>query len=102
MFSNHLLNEIFWSLDMWVVIGFVGQFMFTMRFVSQWWASEKEQKSVIPVSFWFFSIAGGAIVLAYAIHKQDPVFIVGQAAGLLIYFRNLYFVIKEHRKTKVQ
>lgn len=99
MLSHHLMDLII-NLDLWVIIGFVGQFMFTMRFVSQWWASEKEQKSVIPVSFWFFSIAGGAIVLAYAIHKQDPVFIIGQGAGLLIYFRNLFFVIKEHRKNQ--
>lgn len=99
MLSHHLMDLII-NLDLWVIIGFAGQFMFTMRFVSQWWASEKEQKSVIPASFWFFSIAGGAIVLAYAIHKQDPVFIIGQGAGLLIYFRNLFFVIKEHRKNK--
>jgi lipid-A-disaccharide synthase-like uncharacterized protein len=58
----------------------------------QWIASEKVKKSVIPTSFWIFSILGGSIVLAYAIHKEDPVFIVGQAAGLMIYFRNLYFV----------
>ncbi len=97
MFSHHLIDTLT-SVDMWVIIGFVGQFMFTMRFVTQWIQSEKVQKSVIPTSFWIFSILGGGIVLAYAIHKQDPVFIVGQAAGLLIYFRNLYFVIKEHRR----
>lgn len=99
MLSHHLIDIIL-RFDLWVIIGFVGQFMFTMRFVSQWWASEKEQKSVIPLSFWFFSIAGGAVVLAYAIHKQDPVFIVGQGAGLLIYFRNLYFVLKENKQNK--
>jgi lipid-A-disaccharide synthase-like uncharacterized protein len=97
-FSQHLMDLLF-SFDTWVVIGFIGQFMFTMRFLVQWWASEKAQKSVIPSSFWVFSILGGGIVLAYAIHKQDPVFIVGQAAGLLIYARNLYFVIRETKKT---
>ena len=91
MYSQHLI-DIISSFDTWVIIGFIGQFMFTMRFMVQWIASEKVQKSVIPTSFWIFSILGGSIVLAYAIHKEDPVFIVGQAAGLLIYFRNLYFV----------
>lgn len=96
MFSHELIDMLS-SFDTWVIIGFVGQFMFTMRFVLQWFASEKAQKSVVPPSFWIFSILGGAIVLAYAIHKQDPVFIMGQGAGLLIYFRNLYFVIREYR-----
>lgn len=98
MFSHHLI-DIAKSFDLWVIIGFIGQFMFTMRFVMQWLASEKVQKSVVPVSFWFFSISGGLIVLAYAIHKSDPVFIVGQGAGLLIYFRNVYFILVEHRKS---
>jgi len=99
MFSQHLIDLIS-SFDTWVIIGFVGQFMFTMRFLVQWFESEKVQKSVIPTSFWVFSILGGSIVLAYAVHKEDPVFIVGQAAGLLIYFRNLYFVLRERRLAK--
>lgn len=96
MFSHELI-DLLSSFDTWVIIGFIGQFMFTMRFVLQWFASEKAQKSVVPPSFWIFSILGGTIVLAYAIHKQDPVFILGQGTGLLIYFRNLYFVIREYR-----
>ena len=100
MFAHHLMDLIF-SIDLWVLVGFIGQFMFTMRFVMQWIASEKVQKSVVPVSFWFFSISGGLIVLAYAIHKQDPVFIVGQGAGLLIYFRNLYFILTQHKKSSL-
>ena len=98
MYSQHII-DILKSFDLWVVIGLVGQFMFTMRFVMQWLASEKARKSVMPVSFWFFSISGGLIVLAYAIHKQDPVFIIGQGTGLLIYFRNLYFILVEHKKS---
>ncbi len=93
MFSKHLI-DLLSEINTWVIIGFIGQFMFTMRFVVQWIASEKAQKSVIPTAFWIFSILGGTIVLAYAIHKEDPVFILGQGAGLLIYFRNLYFVIR--------
>ena len=82
----------------WLVIGFFGQAMFSMRFLIQWISSEKQKKSVFPVQFWYFSIAGGSILLSYAIFKQDPVFIVGQGAGLFIYFRNLYFVGKERKR----
>ena len=67
----------------WVAIGFIGQAMFSMRFIYQWFHSERAKRSVIPEAFWYFSVAGGATLLAYAIHREDPVFIVGQGAGLL-------------------
>ena len=76
----------------WIVIGFAGQFFFFSRFLVQWLASEKEKKSVVPVSFWYFSIAGGAILFFYAIYRRDPVFIAGQAVGLFVYLRNLWFI----------
>jgi lipid-A-disaccharide synthase-like uncharacterized protein len=76
----------------WLAVGFAGQAMFSMRFLVQWWASERQKRSVIPVAFWFFSLAGGLTLLSYAIYRQDPVFIVGQAGGLFIYSRNLYFI----------
>ncbi len=76
----------------WVAVGFLGQAIFSIRFLIQWISSEKRRESVIPIAFWYFSIAGGATLLAYAIHRLDPVFIVGQAAGLLVYARNLYFI----------
>jgi len=76
----------------WLVVGFLGQAMFFLRFLVQWLASEKEKRSVIPKTFWYFSIIGGVIVLFYAIHRHDPVFIIGQCCGVLIYVRNLYFV----------
>jgi lipid-A-disaccharide synthase-like uncharacterized protein len=79
----------------WVAIGLAGQFFFTMRFVLQWIATEKKKKSVIPVSFWYFSILGSIILLCYSVYRQDPVFILGQAFGMTVYFRNLYFVRKE-------
>lgn len=82
----------------WLVIGFIGQAMFSARFLIQWLASEKVRKSIIPNLFWWFSLAGGAILLIYALHRQDPVFIVGQAAGLLIYFRNIYLIYFAHKK----
>lgn len=76
----------------WIFIGFCGQTLFFMRFFVQWIASERQRRSVIPVTFWYFSLAGGVVLLAYAIWRADPVFIVGQASGLFIYGRNLYFV----------
>ena len=79
--------------DAWVVLGFVAQAFFTMRFVVQWIASERARRSVIPVAFWFFSIGGGVLLLVYALYRRDPVFIAGQALGLVVYVRNLYFVI---------
>jgi lipid-A-disaccharide synthase-like uncharacterized protein len=79
----------------WLVIGFVGQTLFAMRFLIQWIASEKAKKSVIPVAFWYFSIGGSLILLVYAIHRRDPVFILGQSTGTFIYLRNLYLIKKE-------
>ncbi len=81
--------------DIWLIVGFLGQFLFSMRFIVQWIISEKNKKSIIPVSFWFFSISGGVVLLAYALYKRDPVFIVGQGLGLFIYIRNLYLIYKE-------
>ena len=78
----------------WLVIGLLGQLMFTARFVVQWIASEKAGASVMPVAFWYFSIFGGLIVLAYGIHKLDPVIILGQMPGVVIYSRNLWLIHK--------
>jgi lipid-A-disaccharide synthase-like uncharacterized protein len=82
----------------WLIIGFAGQFLFSMRFLVQWLHSEKQKKSVIPLEFWYFSLGGGATLLTYAIYKQDPVFIVGQLTGLFIYSRNLYFIARERQE----
>jgi lipid-A-disaccharide synthase-like uncharacterized protein len=83
-------------------VGFVGQALFSARFIVQWLKSEREKKSVFPVAFWYFSIGGGITLCAYAIYRQDPVFIVGQMTGLLIYFRNLYFVIYEQKNSTAE
>jgi len=83
--------------DVWIAIGFFAQAMFSARFLIQWIASERAGRSVVPVAFWFFSIAGGAILFAYALYRQDPVFIAGQGAGLLIYLRNLWLIFRERR-----
>lgn len=76
----------------WIVIGFVGQTLFSARFLLQWLASERARRSVIPTAFWYFSLGGSMVLLAYAVHRADPVFIVGQATGLVIYLRNLYLI----------
>ena len=77
-----------------IVVGFGGQALFASRFIIQWLKSENEKRSVIPVAFWYFSIGGGAVLLLYAIWRQDPVIICGQGLGLFIYARNLYFILR--------
>jgi lipid-A-disaccharide synthase-like uncharacterized protein len=76
----------------WIAIGLLGQALFTARFLVQWLASERRRQSVVPVHFWYFSLGGGLILLAYAVHRLDPVFILGQLTGLFVYARNLYFI----------
>lgn len=83
--------------DAWIVLGFVAQALFMMRFLVQWVASERAKRSVVPVAFWFFSLGGGALLLVYAIQRQDPVFIAGQALGLFIYVRNLWLIANERK-----
>jgi len=78
----------------WMAIGFFGQALFFGRFFIQWLASEKQQQSVVPVHFWYFSLAGGVVLLTYAIHRRDIVISVGQITGLFVYARNLYFIHK--------
>lgn len=81
----------------WVAIGLFGQLMFMGRFLVQWIASERQRKSVMPIAFWYLSIAGGIILFAYAIYRKDPVFILGQSMGLFIYIRNLWLIRDERR-----
>lgn len=86
-----------WGEFWWIMVGLVGQALFTARFLVQWLASEKARKSVMPVAFWWFSIGGGAILLLYALYRRDPVFILGQGMGLFIYVRNLWLIRDERR-----
>ncbi|KQT82199.1 lipid-A-disaccharide synthase N-terminal domain-containing protein [Aurantimonas sp. Leaf443] len=86
--------------DVWIALGFLAQLMFTGRFVVQWIASERAKRSVVPVAFWTFSLLGGALLLVYAIHRHDPVFILGQAAGLFIYLRNIALIRGERRRLR--
>ncbi|SET20322.1 lipid-A-disaccharide synthase N-terminal domain-containing protein [Paenibacillus sp. NFR01] len=73
----------------WILFGFSGQIMFSMRFILQWWASEKAKQTVIPQSFWIYSILGSLVLSIYAIYRKDPVFILGQLPSVFIYFRNI-------------
>ena len=76
----------------WLAVGFGGQAVFASRFIIQWLYSEKQRKSVVPVGFWYLSIIGGITVFFYALHRRDPVITLGQACGILVYSRNLYFI----------
>src|ERR1700736_6926944 len=92
------LHEVFIAkFQWWVLLGYVAQIMFTMRFLVQWIASERAGKSVMPIAFWFFSIGGGTLLFVYALYRRDPVFIAGQAFGVFVYARNLHFELRDRR-----
>ena len=80
-----------------LVLGFFAQALFSARFLVLWIASERTKKSVVPTMFWYFSIAGSGLLLAYAVYRKDPVFILGQSMGIFIYTRNLYLIFKEKK-----
>ena len=94
----HLSTLVHWWMTtpttelVWIFIGLCAQLLFSMRFIVQWIATEKARASIIPETFWYFSFFGGILLLAYAGYREDPVFILGQAAGLIIYSRNIYFI----------
>ena len=89
------LQDVFIGNAEWgILTGYIAQMMFAMRFVVQWIASERAGRSVVPVTFWFFSIGGGLMLLGYALYRKDPVFIIGQAFGVFVYLRNLQFVMR--------
>jgi len=87
LLSKYTITEI-----IWVCIGFTGQAIFGMRFVIQWIASERRKRSYIPTVFWYLSITGSVVLLAYAIYRLDPVFIAGYSLNMIIYFRNIYLI----------
>jgi lipid-A-disaccharide synthase-like uncharacterized protein len=89
------LQDVFVGNMNWgILIGYVAQVLFAMRFVVQWIASERAGKSVVPMVFWVFSIGGGLMLLGYAVYRKDPVFIIGQAFGVFVYLRNLQFILR--------
>lgn len=82
-----------------MILGLVAQGLFFGRFFVQWIASERKGESTVPVAFWFFSVFGGGLLLLYAIHQRDMVFILGQAGGLVIYARNLMLIYQKKPRT---
>lgn len=84
----------------WLSVGFAAQAMFSMRFIIQWIASERARQSIVPETFWYFSFAGGLMLFIYAIYRMDPVFILGQGTGLLIYARNIHFIMQGKRQNR--
>ena len=93
----YLVDVFFTRLDWWIALGVAAQLLFTARFVVQWIASERAGHSVIPMAFWIFSIFGGLLLLVYALYRKDAVFIAGQAFGVFVYLRNLYFVLRDRK-----
>jgi lipid-A-disaccharide synthase-like uncharacterized protein len=85
----------------WLTIGFLGQALFTARFLVQWLASERRRDAVVPVAFWWLSLMGGASLLAYAIARRDPVIILGQSLGLFVYARNLVLIDRARRRLEI-
>jgi lipid-A-disaccharide synthase-like uncharacterized protein len=79
----------------WLYLGFAGQLLFGLRFLVQWVASEREGESIIPIYFWYLSLVGSMILLAYAIFRRDPVFILGQCTGFIVYMRNLMLIYRK-------
>ncbi len=77
------------TIDPWLVLGFAAQGLFTARFLVQWVVSERRKRSTVPKAFWYCSLGGSALLLVYAIHVRDPVFILGQSFGFVVYIRNL-------------
>ena len=86
--------------DPWNILGIIAQGLFASRFIVQWFASEIERRSVIPLAFWYFSLGGGILLLVYAIHREEPVFAAGQGLGLFIYLRNLRLIYREKARAK--
>lgn len=84
----------------WLMIGFAGQTIFTARFLVQWVESERRRNSVVPVAFWWLSLFGGGLLLAYACSRSDPVIMVGQSLGVFVYVRNLMLVRKNRRRAE--
>ena len=84
----------------WLYLGFAGQLLFGLRFLVQWVASERKGESIIPIYFWYLSLIGSMILLAYAIFRRDPVFILGQSTGFIVYTRNLMLIYRKRTRSR--
>ncbi len=97
-FLRQWLDQIGTNLGPLVILGLIGQAVFMCRFLVQWIASERAGRSVMPTAFWWLSLAGAGLLLSYAILKADPVFILGQSLGFMIYVRNLVLIHRNNDK----
>lgn len=89
------------EVPLWLVaFGSAGQVIFTLRFVYQWWVSRRLHRSVLPVSFWAISLLGSSIIIAYAVFRLDPVLILGQSGGFIVYIRNIFIGRKAASRTE--
>ncbi len=98
--GDYLYDVFVAKADFWLLFGIIAQILFAMRFVVQWIASERAGRSVMPVAFWFFSLAGGMMILAYGIARREPIIIIGQVLAVFIYVRNLALIVKERRRSR--
>lgn len=98
--SDYLYDVFVAKFDFWLAFGVAAQLLFTARFLVQWIASERAGKSVVPLAFWFFSMAGGLMTLVYGLVRREPVIILGQSLAVFIYLRNLILIFRERRRDK--
>jgi lipid-A-disaccharide synthase-like uncharacterized protein len=98
--GGYLYEVFIQKFDTWLLLGLFGQALFGARFLVQWLVSEREGRSVIPLAFWFFSIGGGLITLAYGLHRREPVIIFGQALSIFIYVRNLMLIGRDRQRAR--
>ena len=98
--SRAFISQFFRNEDvpLWLLIyGSLGQIIFTLRFIYQWVYSRKRHESILPLGFWLISLLGSAIIVSYAIVRHDPVLILGQSTGLVVYIRNIWILKKQRR-----
>jgi lipid-A-disaccharide synthase-like uncharacterized protein len=98
--SDYIYDVFVLKFDFWLAFGIVAQLLFTARFLVQWLVSEREGQSVMPLSFWYFSMAGGAMTLVYGIVRREPIIIMGQALAVIIYVRNLMLIFRNRARAK--
>ncbi len=98
--SDYFYDVFIAKFDFWLAFGLIAQLFFTARFLVQWISSERAGKSVIPMAFWFFSIGGGLMTLAYGIAKREPIIILGQGLATIIYIRNIMLIVKNHKQSQ--
>lgn len=91
-----------WHWDLLAAFGFIAQALFAARFIIQWISSERKKMSHVPVGFWWLSLSGGLLMTIYGVLRRDPVIILGQAPGLVVYARNLMLIHRHAQRTAAE